>query len=539
MFDLPCDRIPDYGLFPGASSPNLHYDPSSSDPLKDVTAEEIFPNGIDSVFSNHEKDHDFLSPFQDFDANKPEVNVDAEIQAECEALASCFSDRQEKDHVTLLPPGQTAPSEISGEFNPGVDGNDIGLDFGTIDGESDNPEEAIEEAPSEHGMQQATLEDGVCSGLKAAQPQELQAELKRERTAILTTAEHFGNNSGAVLDTIPLNTPNLDQDRDEEPVTIQLPTNFLSGECSGVDRRGESNEADEIREGGFTNKRKASVTSSENRNGGSLATGEDFSPLQANRITDEEMGTHDIQASGGESFAFLDSFLDEPVGKELEHGTDTGLIVESKPGHVGPVAHGQDRVAGDSMPLTDRKTTTMSNGKQGAATGRVASAEAGHRGQELQGQGERRQKKKRTRVEDLDPTEVYVCPVADCRKKFAKKYNLKIHERRHRGDLPFICPKCSKKFMWQSSFERHLRVHSSREAGYMGRARREIERKGGSGEKRSSLIEIERICNSVSSVSLHGHLLTVNHLEPGSAMVAGSLAILNGVRREEYGRLFE
>lgn len=83
-------------------------------------------------------------------------------------------------------------------------------------------------------------------------------------------------------------------------------------------------------------------------------------------------------------------------------------------------------------------------------------------------------KRTRTKVDDLDPSMVHVCTYPGCNKKFAKKYNLKIHERRHRGDLPFICDynSCGKKFMWLSSFQRHQRVHLARQDGDSRRARK-------------------------------------------------------------------
>ena len=77
----------------------------------------------------------------------------------------------------------------------------------------------------------------------------------------------------------------------------------------------------------------------------------------------------------------------------------------------------------------------------------------------------REAKKSRTKVQDLDPALVHVCTVEGCNRKFAKKYNLKIHLRRHNGDLPFLCEYsgCSKRFMWLSSFSRHQRVHESKQ----------------------------------------------------------------------------
>lgn len=152
--------------------------------------------------------------------------------------------------------------------------------------------------------------------------------------------------------------------------------------------------------------------------------------------------------------------------------------------------------------------------------------------------GQKRQKKKRTRVEDMDPAEVHVCRVADCNKKFAKKYNLRIHERRHRGDLPFMCPKCSKRFMWLSSYERHLRVHESRAGGVMRKSRRGRINKPIC-PRRTMVHTIERHNSTISTLNLQGHGISVNHLEPASVTEAVSLAVLNGMTQAEYGVLLE
>lgn len=136
-------------------------------------------------------------------------------------------------------------------------------------------------------------------------------------------------------------------------------------------------------------------------------------------------------------------------------------------------------------------------------------------------------KKKRTRVEDLDPSEVHLCSFDDCRKKFAKKYNLKIHERRHRGDLPFLCPQCAKKFMWQSSFERHLKVHESRAEGSSKRGRNSKRSEDAGPRERRNTCEIVRTSDTMSQLKLNGIKMTVNHREPASLALAMSLCTLN------------
>lgn len=81
--------------------------------------------------------------------------------------------------------------------------------------------------------------------------------------------------------------------------------------------------------------------------------------------------------------------------------------------------------------------------------------------------GVKKKKAARARVGDLLPEFIHSCPFEGCSKKFAKKYNLKIHVRRHAGDLPFQCelPQCQKRFMWQSSFERHQKSHLRKPKG--------------------------------------------------------------------------
>lgn len=81
--------------------------------------------------------------------------------------------------------------------------------------------------------------------------------------------------------------------------------------------------------------------------------------------------------------------------------------------------------------------------------------------------GAPKKKQVRARVGDLSPDMIHRCPFDGCSKKFAKKYNLKIHVRRHTGELPFACGlvSCGKRFMWHSSFLRHQRSHEKRSKG--------------------------------------------------------------------------
>eukprot|EP00737_Agarophyton_chilense_P000562 gb/GEZJ01000625.1/.p1 GENE.gb/GEZJ01000625.1/~~gb/GEZJ01000625.1/.p1 ORF type:complete len:578 (+),score=73.08 gb/GEZJ01000625.1/:3761-5494(+) len=83
----------------------------------------------------------------------------------------------------------------------------------------------------------------------------------------------------------------------------------------------------------------------------------------------------------------------------------------------------------------------------------------------VKGEGEGRQpKRRRKRVEDMNPADVHFCDYEGCGKRFARKYNLTVHQRGHRDEFPFRCdlPHCGKSFMWHSSLSRHLRVHEKR-----------------------------------------------------------------------------
>merc|ERR1712223_820115 len=47
-----------------------------------------------------------------------------------------------------------------------------------------------------------------------------------------------------------------------------------------------------------------------------------------------------------------------------------------------------------------------------------------------------------------------------CNAKYANSADLKIHARRHTGELPFTCTKCSKGFRSKRLLQEHLRTHS-------------------------------------------------------------------------------
>ncbi|KAK1868696.1 hypothetical protein I4F81_011179 [Pyropia yezoensis] len=114
-------------------------------------------------------------------------------------------------------------------------------------------------------------------------------------------------------------------------------------------------------------------------------------------------------------------------------------------------------------PLSAAADMSMDTGAGEASVSTAATAAAG--GGALAGAPKKKQV--RARVGDLSPDMIHRCPFDGCSKKFAKKYNLKIHVRRHTGELPFACGlvTCGKRFMWHSSFLRHQRSHEKRSKG--------------------------------------------------------------------------
>lgn len=57
----------------------------------------------------------------------------------------------------------------------------------------------------------------------------------------------------------------------------------------------------------------------------------------------------------------------------------------------------------------------------------------------------------------------FKCEFQICQKEFRRRYNLKVHMRKHTGETPYTCrySGCGKKYLWRSSMAHHLKVHES------------------------------------------------------------------------------
>ena len=66
--------------------------------------------------------------------------------------------------------------------------------------------------------------------------------------------------------------------------------------------------------------------------------------------------------------------------------------------------------------------------------------------------------KEHVKLHGPGPRTTYDCD--KCQAKYANLSDLKIHQRRHTGELPFTCAKCAKGFRSKRFLQEHLRTHT-------------------------------------------------------------------------------
>lgn len=173
------------------------------------------------------------------------------------------------------------------------------------------------------------------------------------------------------------------------------------------------------------------------------------------------------------------SDVDDESGNEVEHVHQQEIALASESGLQLSTAMSPAQLQTQGLHATYTLPNKLSSrAKQatysGAASTKPSNSSGLQAGSSPLPTIAKKKKSVRARVGDLSPDLVHRCPITDCQKQFAKKYNLKIHVRRHTGQLPFLCEihECGKRFMWHSSFLRHQKSHERKPGGRRRRSRK-------------------------------------------------------------------
>jgi len=166
---------------------------------------------------------------------------------------------------------------------------------------------------------------------------------------------------------------------------------------------------------------------------------------------------------GGGRDGVMMTFASDGASRDVDAEADCGGEEDADEEMSGMCVDDGDAGGEESTSSRTLASLAAGTGEASASTATVAGVGGGGG----DGGSEPKKKQVRARVGDLSPDMIHRCPFDGCSKKFAKKYNLKIHVRRHTGELPFACGllTCGKRFMWHSSFLRHQRSHEKRTKG--------------------------------------------------------------------------